>query len=109
MTKFLVSLVVGIMILTPALVAAGTGSTGSGSGATSGSGSTPSGTSGATGSGSGTSSGTPSSGSGTSSPSASPSPSSGSTSGDFSQYLTQADCEKAGGMWQASANKCAKK
>lgn len=56
--------------------------------------------------------GTPS-GAGTSpSPSASPSTSpaaSPSTSGDFSQYKSQLECEKAGGQWRAASNLCEKK
>jgi hypothetical protein len=48
-------------------------------------------------------SGTSTSGSGsTSSPAASP-------SGDLSKITTQADCENAGGTWQATDKKCAKK
>jgi hypothetical protein len=27
----------------------------------------------------------------------------------MSKYTTKADCEKAGGMWQAASNKCTKK
>lgn len=111
MTKFVALLLLGIMFFTPALVAAQT--SGSGTGAASGSGSsTPSGSTGSTGSSSGSmpsgSSGS-TSGSGVTSPSASPTPSSSPASGDFSQYTTKADCEKAGGMWQAASNKCAKK
>lgn len=40
----------------------------------------------------------------TTSPAASPS-----TSGDFSQYKTQMECEKAGGQWQAASKLCDKK
>jgi len=29
--------------------------------------------------------------------------------GDVSKATTKADCDKAGGMWDASANKCTKK
>jgi hypothetical protein len=29
--------------------------------------------------------------------------------GDVTKAKTQADCEKAGGMWDASTNKCGKK
>jgi hypothetical protein len=105
MKKMLTLLLIGMITLAPALVAAQTGSgagspgagssTGSGTGSTGGSGST-----GATGSGSMPSSGS-SSGSSTA-PSASPSGSSPS----LSTITNQADCEKAGGDWQASSNLC---
>ena len=41
----------------------------------------------------------------TTSPSASPS----GTSSDFTKYTTQADCQRAGGMWQVAQNACTKK
>lgn len=40
----------------------------------------------------------------TTSPAASPS-----TAGDFSQYKTQMECEKAGGQWRAASKLCEKK
>jgi hypothetical protein len=110
MQKLMLTFLVGIIALAPAIAAAqATGGSGSGSGS-SGSTSSPSGTSGSTGSGtsSGSSTGsstTGGSGSSTSSPSASPSGS----AGDLSQYTTKADCEKAGGMWESASNKCAKR
>jgi hypothetical protein len=42
------------------------------------------------------------------SPSASP-PTGGGTSTDLSQHKTQADCESAGGQWQATTSSCQKK
>jgi hypothetical protein len=98
MQKLMVTLLVGIIALAPAIAAAQS-SSGSGSTGSSSSGSTPSGTSGSSGSGS-TSVG---SGSSTGSPSASP------KAGDMSKYTTKTDCEKAGGKWQASSKMCMKK
>jgi hypothetical protein len=109
MQKLMLTLLVGIIALAPAIAAAqtggGTGSPGSGS-------STPSGTTGGSGSGLSTpgSSSTPGSGSTTapgssSSPSASPS----GTGSDLSKITSRADCERAGGMWSAATNKCDRK
>ena len=110
MKKMLTLVLIGMICLAPALVAAQTGgAAGSGSssgaaGSTSGGSSTGgTGSTGATSSGSGSSSGSPSSSGGASSgtsPSASP------TTGSFSSIHNQADCEKAGGDWQASTNLC---
>lgn len=104
MKKMLTLVLIGMICLAPALVAAQTGgAAGSGSssgaaGSSSGGSSTGgTGSTGATGSPSGSSSSPSSSGS---SPSASP------TTGDFSKIQNQADCEKAGGDWQASTNLC---
>ena len=95
MQKLMVTLLVGIIALAPAIAAAQS-STGSGSSGSSSSGSsTPSTSKGTTGSGS-TSSGAPA---------ASPSGS----MADMSKYTTKADCEKAGGKWQASSKMCMKK
>lgn len=93
MQKLMVTLLVGIIALAPAIAAA---QTSSGGGSSSSGSSTPSGTKGSTGGGS------TSSGSGTT-PSASPSGT------DMSKYTTKADCEKAGGKWQASSKMCMKK
>jgi len=95
----MVGVLVAMIALVPAIAAAQTSGTGS---------------SGAGSSGSGTSSKTPStapgagtsSGSSTSTPSASPS---GSSAKDLSQYMTQADCERGGGMWEAASKKCSAK
>ncbi|HEU4368575.1 MAG TPA: hypothetical protein VFV05_10165 [Methylomirabilota bacterium] len=93
MHKLMLALLIGIIALTPAIAAAQTGASGSGKPGTS----TPSAEKpGST---------TPSGGS-SSSPAASPS---GSPSSDLSKISTKAECEKAGGMWQAAANKCEKK
>lgn len=108
MQKFMLTLLVAIIALAPAIAAAQTGSSGSGTPGSSGS-STPSGTSGGTGSGTSSGSGTtttPGASGGTSTP---PSASPSGTSSDFSQYTTNADCEKAGGMWQTATSKCEKK
>ena len=92
MQKLMLALLIGIIALAPAIAAAQTGSSGGGK---PGSSSTPAGQSG----------GTTSSGGSSSSPAASPSGS----SSDLSKVTTKAECEKAGGMWQAAANKCEKK
>lgn len=102
MQKFMLTLLVAIIALAPAIAAAQTGSSGSGTPGSSGS-STPSGTSGGTGSGTSSGSGT------TPTPGTAPSASPSGTSSDFSQYTTNADCEKAGGMWQTATSKCEKK
>ena len=105
MKKFVLALLIGTVALAPAFAAAQTGS-GSGSGGSgtpgtsnpSGSGSSGSGSTGSM-----PSTKTPgSSGSGSSAPSASPS------GRDLSTFKTQADCEKAGGMWSTATSKCAK-
>ena len=92
MQKLMLALLIGIIALAPAIAAAQTGSSGGGK---PGSSTTSSGKSG----------GTTSSGGSSSSPAASPSGS----SSDLSKATTKAECEKAGGMWQAAANKCDKK
>jgi hypothetical protein len=111
MQKLMLGFLVGIIALAPALAAAQSGSGGSGASSSGAGSSSPgaagSGSSSGAGSGSGTSSGgattgSSAGGSSTTSPSASP-------SGDFAQYTTQADCEKAGGLWQFASNKCEKK
>jgi hypothetical protein len=60
---------------------------------------------------SGSSGTTPSSGSssGTTGSSSSPAASPSGSTADFSKYTTKADCEKAGGEWQAAGSKCKKK
>jgi hypothetical protein len=104
MQKLVMALLVGSIALAPAIAAAQT-SSGSKPGS-SGSSST-SGTAGSTGasSGGGTATTPGASGGSSTTPSASPSGS----SSDLSQYMTKADCEKAGGMWQVASNKCVKK
>jgi hypothetical protein len=92
MQKLMLTLLIGIIALAPAIAAAQTGASGGGK---SGSSTTSSEKSG----------GTTSSGGSSSSPAASPSGS----SSDLSKVATKAECEKAGGMWQAAANKCEKK
>jgi hypothetical protein len=103
MQKLMFALLIGIIALTPAIVAAQTG--GGSTGAPSGSSSSPSGTSGSP------STSAPSSGGATTAPgaggSASPSASpSGSSMKDFTKFHTKADCEKAGGMWQTASSSC---
>jgi hypothetical protein len=95
MRKLMLSFLVGIVALAPMIAAAQTGSSGSG---TSGSGSSAPAEKPAP---------APPAGSGGSSSSPSASPSAAPI--DFSQYTTQADCEKAGGMWQSASSKCEKK
>lgn len=92
MQKLVLALLIGALALTPAIAAAQTSGSGAGK---PGSSSMPSGKSG----------GTTSSGGGSSAPAASPSGS----STDLSKITTKAGCEKAGGMWQATASKCEKK
>jgi hypothetical protein len=106
MKKFVLALLIGTVALAPAFAAAqtGSGSGGSGTPGTSNpSGSGSSGGSGSTGSMPSTQTPGSSSGSGSSAPSASPSGT------DLSKFKTQADCEKAGGMWSDATQKCAKK
>ncbi len=95
MKKFVLALLIGTVALAPAFAAAQTGSGSGGSGTPGTSNPSGSGSSGGSGStGSMPSTKTPgSSGSGSTSPSASPS------GRDLSTFKTQADCEKAGGMW----------
>ena len=105
MKKFVLALLIGTVALAPAFAAAQTGS-GSGGSGTPGTSNPPgSGSSGSGSTGPMPSTKTPgSSGSGSSSaPSASPSGT------DLSTFKTQADCEKAGGMWSDSTSKCARK
>ena len=105
MKKILLTLLVVVVGLAPALVAAqgtsgssekpgssspGMGSSGSGSGSSS----------------SGSSSSGSSSGSSATSPSASPS--TGDKASDMSQHKTKATCEKAGGQWTAATSTCEK-
>lgn len=106
MQKLMLTLLVAIVALAPAFAAAQTGS-----GSTPGSsGSSPSGTTGGS-----SGSGTTGSGGATTAPGASgrssgsPSASPSGTVSDFSKYTTKATCEKAGGMWQVTQNKCEKK
>jgi hypothetical protein len=104
MRKILSLVSIGMIVLAPMIAAAQTGgATGSGTPGAGGSSSTPgsSGSSGTTGSGS---TSAPSTGPSTS-PSASPS-SGGTTGKSLSTITTQADCEKAGGDWQASTSVC---
>jgi len=105
MKKLVLALLVGTIALAPAFAAAqtGSGSGGSGKPGTS----SPSGTGGSGGSGS--SGSMPSSGSSGSSGSGSTSPSASPSGSDLSVHKTQADCEKAGGMWTASTKTCAAK
>jgi hypothetical protein len=93
MQKLTFALLIGIIALAPAIAAAQTAGTGGGK--TGGSSSTSSGASG----------GTTSSGGSSSTPAASPS----GRSADLSKAMTKAECEKAGGMWQAADKKCEKK
>jgi len=92
MQKLMLALLIGTIALAPAIAAAQTGGSGAGKPGTS---STPSGKSG----------GTTSSGGSSSAPAASPSGS----AKDLSKITTKAECDKAGGMWQAAATKCEKK
>ena len=92
MQKLMLALLIGTLVLAPTIAAAQTSGSGGGK---PGSSSTPSGKSG----------GTTSSGGSSSSSAASPSES----SGDLSKITTKAECDKAGGMWKAAANKCEKK
>jgi hypothetical protein len=92
MRKLMLASLVGIIALTPAIAAAQT--TGSGSKAGSSGTTTPS-----------TKSGGTTSGGSSSAPAASPS----GGAKDMSKIKTKAECDKAGGMWQASASKCEKK
>ena len=107
MKKFVLALLVGTIALAPVLAAA---QTGSGSGGSKPGTSSPSGTTGGSPSSDpthktpGSSSGSSGSmGTGTGAPSASPS------GMNMSTFKTQPDCEKAGGMWQASSSSCTRK
>jgi hypothetical protein len=104
MKKLVLALLIGTVALAPAFAAAQTGSGSGGSGTPGTSNPSGSGSSGSGSTGTMPSTKTPgSSGSGSSAPSASPSGT------DLSAFKTQADCEKAGGMWSAATSKCAKK
>jgi hypothetical protein len=104
MRNFVLALLIGTVALAPAFAAAQTGSGSGGSGTPGTSNPSGSGSSGSGSTGSMPSTKTPgSSGSGTSAPSASPSGT------DMSMHKTQADCEKAGGMWSTATSKCGKK
>ena len=100
MKKFVLALLVGTIALTPVLASAQTGTGGSKPGT-----STPSGTTG----------GSTSSDPTTKTPGSAPStgtmgaPSASPSGMDMSTFKTQPDCEKAGGMWQASSNSCTRK
>jgi len=103
MKKILLTLLVVVVGLAPALVAAqGT----SGSSDKPGSSSPGMGSSGSGSSSSGASSSGSSSGSSGTSPSASPS--TGDKASDMSQHKTKATCEKAGGQWTAATSTCEK-
>jgi hypothetical protein len=105
MRKILSLVSIGMVVLAPVIVAAQTGgATGSGTTGAGGSSSTPvsPGSSGTTGSGSMS---TPSTGPSTS-PSASPSSGGASTGKSLLTITNQADCDKAGGDWQASTSVC---
>lgn len=99
MKKLLMMLLALVIGFAPVVVAAQT----SGSGGMSGS--SDKSTSGSTSSSPSTS---PSGSSSTTSPSASPSTGAGAST-DMSHYKTQADCERAGGKWQASTSTCQSK
>jgi hypothetical protein len=100
MKKFVLALLVGTIALTPVLASAQTGSGGTKPGTSS-----PSGTTG----------GSTSSDPATKTPGSAPStgtmgaPSASPSGLDMSTFKTQPDCEKAGGMWQASSSSCTKK
>jgi hypothetical protein len=102
MQKVMLVLLVAIIALAPAFAAAQTSPSGSdpksGSSPSSPPSSSGSGTTTSPGATGGSSSGSPSS------PSASPSGAS-----DFSKITSKADCDRVGGMWLASLNKCEKK
>jgi hypothetical protein len=118
MQKLMLTLVVGIIALAPALAAAqvssgapgstrpnspleGAGGPGAGPDSSSGTTTVP----GASSRPSGSSTAPGASGDPSSSPSASPSQ----TSDDFAQYTTPADCEKASGVWVMATNRCVRK
>jgi hypothetical protein len=99
MKKLTVALLVAVVALVPALAFAQAGGGTQAPSSPSKPAEKPSGA-GSPGMGQGTTPGA----SGSSSPSASPPGTS-----DLSQFLTKADCEKAGGMWTESTKTCAKK
>ena len=101
MKKFVLALLIGTVALAPAFAAAQTGSGSGGSGTPGTSNPSGSGSSGSGSTGTMPSTKTPgSSGAAALRPSASPSGS------DMSMQKTQADCEKAGGMWSTATSKC---
>src|SRR6267143_276431 len=105
MRKILFLVLIGMVVLAPAIAAAQTGgASGSGTTGAGGSSTTPGSTGGSGTTGSGSMS-TPSTGSPTS-PSASPSSSGTSTGKSLLTITNQADCEAAGGDWQASTSVC---
>ena len=104
MRKILSLVSIGMVALAPAIAAAQTGgASGSGTTGAGGSSSAP-GSTGSSGTGSGSTS-TPSTGPSTS-PSASPSSGGATTGKSLSTITNQADCDKAGGDWQASTSVC---